>query len=561
MFKKLLDQSQRLLQRRESDILSAAAVITVAGMASSILGLVRNRILVGIFFKTAELRAQLDAYLVAFRLPELVFQLLVIGAISAAFIPVFSKYLYKNEREAYEISSTVLTLVTLVFLLASVIIYIWAEPLTASITAANFSREQIKLAASITRLMLLAQLFFALSSYLTGVIQAYRRFLIPALSPIIYNLGIIGGIIFLTPLLGIYGAALGVVIGALFHLMFQIPLARRLGFSYRLRWNLAHTGVKEMIKLMPPRTLTISVNQLEIFASVYLATALSAGSLTIFNLAQQLMSAPIRIFSVPIGQASLPFLAHETAQEKWEGFRKIFLLSLQHILYLALPASVLLLVLRVPLVRLAFGAKEFPWSATLLTGRVVAILAVSVLAQSVIHILTRAFYALHNTRIPLAVALVSVAANVLTAVVLVFGFNWGVIGLATAMSGAAILQSLLLSAFLWRRVGGFSWEELGKPVTKMMLATLIMGVASWVPLRLLDRFVFDTTRTVPLLLLTVTVGGIGAGVYLASSYLFDINELKVFLGWLIRLKSWRLKWGKTEEVMESASQTQEIKPV
>ena len=118
MFKKLLDQSQRLLQRRESDILSAAAVITVAGMASSILGLVRNRILVGIFFKTAELRAQLDAYLVAFRLPELVFQLLVIGAISAAFIPVFSKYLYKNEREAYEISSTVLTLVTLVFLLA-----------------------------------------------------------------------------------------------------------------------------------------------------------------------------------------------------------------------------------------------------------------------------------------------------------------------------------------------------------------------------------------------------------------------------------------------------------
>lgn len=562
MVKNLLETSQRLLSRQQNTILSAAFMLTGSSLLSALLGLWRNRLLISRFFATPALQQQLDAYWVAFRLPELVFQLLVIGSLSAAFIPVYSAYKEKSAKEANHVASSMMNLVLLVFAVFSVIIFMFAKQFNGLITSVNFSQDQIRLAADLSRIMLLAQLFFAISNFLTGIIQAEQRFLIPALSPLAYNLGIIVGITLLGPFIGIYGAAIGVVIGALFHLMLQVPLALKLGFKHTFVIDFSHRGVREMIRLIPPRTLAISANQLEVFASVYFATALSAGSLTILNIAQALMSAPTRIFSVPIGQASLPFLSKEVARGSYDHFKETVMNSLNHILFLAFPAGLLLLILRIPLVRLAYGTPNFPWSATLLTGKAVAIFSLSLFAQGGMHILIRSFYALHDTRRPFLIALLSVVLNIVFSYIAVFMLKWGILGLAGAMSLASIIQFTVLFGLLNQTVGGFELTKLVMQPIKMLLAAAAMGLALWGPMRLLDKYVFDTTHVLPLIGLTIIVGIIGSVVYLTLAYLFKIPEVSGYINMIHRLGNWRQVLVESDEVIEEPpTQTEEMKPL
>ena len=560
MVNRILRQSQALFARQQNHILSAATVIGLASFLSGIFGLIKTRLLLSHFSATPALKSILDAYWVALRLPELVFQLLVIGALSAAFIPVFSKYWQKDPRESYRISSSVMNLILLIFLVLSVIIFIFARPFNDAITSVQFTSAQLDLAVNLTRIMIFAQLFFAVSNFLTGIIQAQQRFLVPALSPVVYNLGIIAGIVFLTPMIGIYGAAIGVLLGAFLHFLIQLPLALRLGFTYRPVIDLTHPGVRDMFRLMPPRTLAISVSQLELSAMVYFATALSAGSLTILQIAQQLMVAPLRLFSIPIGQASLPFLAKDTAQDDLINFRHTLITSLRQILFLAFPAAMLLIILRIPLVRIVYGTKQFPWATTLLTGKTVAILSLSLFAQAAIHLLIRAFYALHNTKTPFFIALGTVILNILLAYFSVFYWHAGVLGLAASLSLSTLIQFLLLTVTLAHRLPSLFDRSFFLGLAQMLLATFVMGIFLWVPMRLLDRFVFDTTRVINLILLTITAGLTGTGVYLGLSYWLKLPELSAFLTLAHRIGSWHKVLQETEEVLEPASQVQEVKP-
>lgn len=560
MVRLLFSTGQKIIARQSSSILSAATIITGASFLSALLGLVRNRLLVSSFFANEFLASQLDAYWVAFRIPELVFQLLVIGAMSAAFIPVYSKYREKDAEDANRMAASMLNLVILVFVVLSGIIYFNAERFNQLITSDSFTVEQVALAASLTKIMLLAQLFFAASNFMTGIIQAHQRFLLPALSPLAYNLGIILGIVFLTPYFGIYGAAWGVVLGALLHVAIQMPLALSLGFKPRWIFQINHPGVKEMFKLIPPRTLAISVDQIELFASVYFTTGLSAGSLTMLNLGQQLMNAPTRIFSVPIGQASLPFLSKESAKNRIGEFRRILSQTLNQVLFLAFPAGVLLLVLRIPLVRLAYGAAEFPWSATLLTGKLVAIFAMAIFAYGGIHVLVRAFYALHDTRTPLYVAIICVLLSVLLMGISTRYTQGGILGIGLALSISTLTQFLALFLLMHRKYKAIDLMLITRSQSKVMAASAVMGVVLWSLMRLLDKLVFDTTRTIPLIGLTTVVGIIGLLVFLVVAKLLQVPELTAFTGIFRRLGKWRGILSESDEVLETVSQTEEVKP-
>lgn len=558
MVNKFFSQGQKIIASQQNSILSAALVITIASLLSAILGFIRERVLISYFFNTNP--EGLDAFRIASRLPELAFQLLVIGALSAAFIPVFSKYLHKDEKEAYAISSSIINLVLLLFLVVSVIIFINAEKFIGLITSVQFSSDQVSLAANLTRVMLGAQFFFAISNFLTGMIQSHQRFLVPALAPLAHNIGIIAGIIIFMPYLGIYSAAVGIVIGSFLHLIFQIPLAIKLGFSYKWVLNVRHPGVREMIKLIPPRTLTISINQLEYFATGYFATAMTAGSLTLFEIAQRLMSAPIRVFAVPIGQASLPFLSKQSGVDRQEEFKTMIIKSLHKIMYLTLPASVILLVLRIPLVRILYGAKTFPWSATLLTGRAVAILSLSIFAQSAHHIISRSFYALEDTKTPFRLATVSMFVNVVIAYITTFIWKLDIIGIAWALTLSSIFHFITLLFALSRKVGGFNLAALLFPIGKMILATLTTGLFLWIPMRLLDQFVFDTAKVIPLILLTVVVSIIGFGVYIVLSKVLKIEELQEFKKLAQKIGNWKKVLDSSDEVIETASSSQEVNP-
>ena len=417
--------------------------------------------------------------------------------------------------------------------------------------AGGFTPSQLDLMANLTRIMAAAQIFFGFSSFLTGIIQSHKRFLIPALSPVLYNLGIIFGIVILGKSIGIYGAAFGVVLGALMHLVAQIPLAHRLGFRHSLTLHRQSAAVKEMGRLMVPRMLTLSLIQIESTAIITFSSWLSSGTVTLMSIAQQLSGLPVRLIGIPIGQASLPFFSRESGENDIKGLAAIVNNTILEMLYLALPASAIVLVLRIPLVRLAYGADSFPWAETVTTGKLVAILAVSIAARSLTHIMVRVFYALHNTTTPFVISLLSTIINICLSYYFLFVIKSGVVGMAIAVTIASIVETFVLICALYK-LAQFSLSHIAGPFFKMLIVTIITAVSLWVPLRVLDQLIFDTTRTVPLIFLTITVGTIGLAVYLALSYLFEIRQLAVFVRLGKKIGNWQKALGLTRETLDTS---------
>ncbi len=547
MEKNLLRNGRVLLTRRQTNILSAAFVIMVAYGTSGILGILRNRLLAATFFGGRE--AQLDAYFAAFVIPDALFQLLITGALSAAFIPVFSKYLKKSEQEASQFASATINTLTILFLGLAAIIFLFSKQVSFAL-APSLEAINNALLSDLLRIMLFAQIFFALSGFMTAIIQSHQRFLIPALAPIAYNIGIIFGIIFLSQPFGIFGPAFGVIIGAVLHLLIQIPLARKLGFKYSL--NFFHPGVKKVRRLMPLRSATLAVGQIERFIAVFIATPLAAGSLTVFNFSRQLYLLPVTLFGTAIGQASFPTLSSEIAADKKSEFEETIRATLLQALYFSLPAAVILLVLRLPVVRITLGARNFPWEATILTSKTVGFLAAAIPSLSLTAIATRAFYALHDTKTPLFVAVISAILTTITSFTLANTFGFGVVGLAAALALTNLLQTLTLVVILNRKVNIIT-SKLVFPALKMLIATLVTGVFLWAPMRVIDQFILDTTRTINLLILTVSVLGIGAIVYLNLSAVLKIEQLSEVIALGKRIGNWKAILQKSEETLESTN--------
>jgi len=554
MVKNFFKNGQAFLNRQQSSILSAASVLMATVLFSRLLGLLRDRFLAGTFFGSQ--RAwQLDVYFAAFRLPDMIFQLLVVGALSAAFIPIFSKNLLKNKQVAWHVASTVITISLVFFILFAIILAIFAKPLSRLI-APSFSAPEIALMARLTCYLLLAQGSFIVSSFITGILQSYRFFIIPALAPIAYNLGIIFGILVLTPLFGIYGVVLGVIIGALLHLLVQLPLVHSLGFRFHPSFDFRHASVRRVGKLMLPRTLALAVTQIELTVAVYIATSLSVGSLAIFYFAQHLNALPVGLFGATIGQAALPTLSQAVDHSSLEKFKSLLLSSLRQILYLSLPISMIMLILRIPVVRLAFGARGFPWQATLLTGQVVAFFAISVFAQAAIQILVRGFYALNNTKTPLFIGTLVVFLNVPLSIFLSFNQNLGILGLALSISLTSLLHAFLLFIILSRKLKGFDFYQIYWPFFKMSFATIVTGFFLWFPLRVLDQFL-NTAKTFQLIILSLITTIIGLTAYLLLSKILQIKELGSFVNLFKHLKNFSHLISQLPQVLESDSASHE----
>jgi len=543
MVQSLINRSKKFLQTEHKSILSAAFVIAASYMASAMLGLVRNHLLAARFF--GGLEGDLDVYFAAFVLPDTIFQLLVVGAVSAAFIPVFQEHLSRDKEEAHFLSNAALTAIGSILAVLTVVLIIFARPVAGLM--AHYSPEKLDLMANLIRIMSLAQLLFTLSAFLTGILQAQRRFLIPAIAPLLYNFGTITGIYFFSNSLGIYSAALGVVFGAFLHVMVQVPLVKHMGFSPKLVFKPKHPGVVSMLRLMPPRALALGLDQIERWVAVNLTSLLNPGSLSIFSFARQLYALPVSLFGVSLSQASFPALADEAAHKDLIKFRETLGKSLSQIFFFALPASVLVLVLRIPLVRLAFGARSFPWDATLLTARSLAFLSISIAPLAVSQVLTRAFHALKDTRRPLYVGTFSMI--VFTILASIFGSrtSYGVLGITAAMSLSNYLDFIFLYLLLRRRVGNFhiTWR-----LFKMVIASTATALALWGPMRLLDKYVFDTTRTLPLIGLTLIVSGVGFLVYLIFCKILQIEELADVAALAKKLGNWRKILGQSDEVIE-----------
>jgi putative peptidoglycan lipid II flippase len=546
---KLFTSQTQWLEKQQTTILSAAAIITVANIASSLSGLIRQRLLIGSFFHTEESRQAFEALLVAFQVPDMMFQLIVLGALSAAFIPVFSYLKKENEQQAFKMSAIVLNILLLIFIAFGVVIFIFAEPITAFRTGHQFSADQVLIAANLTRIMLVAQLFFAVSNMMSAILQSYQRFILPSIAPILYNVGIVLGVYLFAPYLGIYSAGVGVCIGALLHMAIQVPLTMKLGFKPSLSLNTRFPGVRDLFKLMPPRVLTIGITEIQNLGLGFFATSLPALSFVVIRLAITLITIPIRLFGVPISQASLPFLASEADEKGLGRFKELLLQSMHQISFFAMPASVLILILRVPIVRLVFGTHNFPWTTTITTGRAVAIISVSIAAQAMVQLLIRAFHSLKDTRTPLIITSINVSLYLLGSAAVIFLTNWEVEGIAVVTSATAFLELILFLVFFNRKIGGFLGRSFFFPQFKMVVASFLMAVSLYLPFKILDELVFNTSRTVELIGLTITTSTIGMLVYIYFAALFNIRELRLVTRMLSSLGRWQKTLARSGELL------------
>ncbi|MBI2597388.1 murein biosynthesis integral membrane protein MurJ [Candidatus Daviesbacteria bacterium] len=533
-----------LLYSRQTSILSGAFIIMVTLMLSKVLGLIRDRLLAHVFSPD-----KIDIFWAAFSLPDLVFQIVILGALSVAFIPVFTEhYENKGEKDAFEMARVILNIFLGLFGLATILIYILAQPIIINFIAPGFTFDKQLQVISLTRVILLGQVILVFGSFFIGILQSFQRFVIPSLAPLFYNLGIIIGIVFLSRSYGIMGAAWGVVLGALMHALVQLPLIWSLGFRFKFPPKFFHPGVRELIKLMSVRTLGLAAEQINEKVGIALASLASIGSVTYLTFAQHLQVVPIGLFGATLAQAALPVLSAERARGKIEEFKVTILTTFHQILFLALPATVILIVIRIPVVRLIFGASQFNWEATVLTGATLAYLSIGLTAQAVSLLLVRGFYALKDTKTPVIVSLIVVILNIILSIffVVILKFDVWSIGLANSIS--ALLSGILLFWTLHLKVGKFNLRVVLVPFLKMIMATVIMGMALYIPIKLLDQVIIDTTRTINLLVLTGASSIFALSVYILLVKFLDVRELVTYVELFKRLGEFRAKL-KSKEIL------------
>jgi len=541
MFHFLKNGAKIIFNKKQDDILSAAFVIAVSVGISRALGLVRYRLLAAFFGHDLKL---LDSYIAASVVPDAIFDVLIFGAIALAFIPIFSKYVSREKIEkAWVFSSTMITIGLVIFTVFAVLVMVFANniaPFIAPGLVAKHPETQV-IIGRLLRIMIMAQLFFVVSIFITGILQSFQRFFVPAIASIFYNVGIIIAIIFLAPVIGIYSAAVGMIIGALLHLIVQLPLAISLGFRYKPNLHFKNTDVRETFSLIWPRSLAIGLARVSDLINIALVSIAAVGSIVAFNFAQVLQLAPIAFFATPLAQASLPSLSIKFNADKSEEFKKLFLDSFHQILFLILPASAILAILRIPTVRLIFGAKELPWEITVLTGRTLIAFSFGIAAAALSLLMTRGFHATRDSLTPVKVNLATVAVNITLSLTFIFVLHASIVWLAVAYSFANILNFFLMIYLLDKKVGGFNRIALIVPALKMLLITIITTVALYVPMKLLDQLVFDTTKNIGLILLTSIAAFSGLFVYGFLSWVFNIEQLYIYGHLLKRVLAWPTK--------------------
>ena len=458
-------------EKISESITRSAILIATMGLASRGLGLVRDRIL-AVEFGAGDI---LDAYYTAFKIPDLIYNLLILGALSAAFIPIFAGLISKNgkSKEAWHLVNIMLSVGIVAVAVISFVMLIFSRGIV-NLIAFGYDDSKKELVLEMTRIMLLGPILLGVSGIIGGILNSFKKFFFYSLSPIFYNLGIIIGAVFLTKYFGPRGLALGVVLGSFLHLLIQVPEAYRCGLRFKFNFDWRNRYFKKVVTLMIPRTIGIATSQINLVIVVVLASTLTSGSLAIFNFANNLQSVPLGLFGISFAIASFPVLSRLWTRGDKNKFVLELTDTLRKIIFFIIPLSALMYTLRAQIVRVVLGAGAFNWEDTELTFAALGIFLFSLWAQSLIPLLARAFYAMHNTKIPFIVGVLSELLNISLAVLLIR--SYGVLGLVTAFSISASFNALVLYFWLRKKVGGIRKKGVIRTFFKVSLATLIMVV-------------------------------------------------------------------------------------
>lgn len=532
---------KKLLSGQINSITVAALLVGTTSMASRLLGVLRDRILAGQFGAGDTL----DVYYAAFRIPDLIFNLLVLGALSAGFIPVLSGLINKTplnifkketNQEAWEFVSNALNILGIFLLLLSLVGIVFSHSIVHIITP-GFTEEKQLLTMGLTRIMFLSPIFLGISSVLGGILQSFKRFFLYSLSPIFYNIGIIIGAIYFVPIWGVYGLAYGVVLGAFMHMALQIPLVFKLGYRYIPKINFKDINIRKVGMMTIPRTLSLAVSQINLLIMTIIASTLASGSLAIFNFANNLQFFPISIFGISYAVAAFPALSSVAFDRK--KFVYTFSNTVRQILFFIVPSTVLLLTLRAQIIRAVLGSGNFDWSDTILTMNTLGFFSISLFAQASIPLLTRMFYARHNSKTPFLIGIFSEISNLVLAIY--FSRFLGVAGLALAFSISSILNFILLWFVLRLDIGDMDETRILISSLKFSLAAIAAGIAVQGAKYISANF-FGTDLFISIFFQGLFAGLVGISVYIAFCSLLRSEELFGFWNAIQR----RLPWRKVE---------------
>ncbi|MSQ62060.1 MAG: murein biosynthesis integral membrane protein MurJ [Dehalococcoidia bacterium] len=456
---------------------AAAAVLVAAGfLLSRLLGVVRTAVIARQFGTEPDLAA----YWVAFRLPDLIFQLVAGATLASAFIPTFMQTTtHRGEDAAWRLASSVVNLVlltTLVFAAAAFVLAPMLVPLLApglGSGAAN-ERDLNRLAIDLTRLMLLSPIFFSIGGMLMGILNARRHFLLPALAPVMYNLAIIIGALALAGPFGVRGLAYGVVAGSVLHLLIQIPGLRQVRMRYRLIADWRDEGVGEVLRLMLPRAVGLAAAQANFFiTTIFFASLLGEAAISALTYAWLLMMLPLALFGMAISTAVFPELADAASRDDRAGLRHLIAGNLRLILYFTIPASAGLILLSRPVIALLLQRGAFDAEDTALTQGALIFFALGLFAHASIEILSRGFYALHDTRTPMRAGLLALILNAALSAGLAPVLAER--GLALALTLATVTEAGILYRVLSRRMNGLGKRRTARSLAKTLAGTLLLA--------------------------------------------------------------------------------------
>jgi len=506
--RRILQKVRAFSSASSRTVSGAALVIAVSGVASRLLGFFRDRMLAGRFGAGDTL----DAYYAAFRIPDTLYNLLVMGALSAAFIPIFTEHLSRRDRDgARRLAGDVLRLL-LLSLGGLSFVAVLAAPVIVSLVAPGFHEGKRELTVALTRIMLLSPILLGISAVLGGMLVSLSRFVAYSLAPIFYNAGIIVGILCFVPAAGPIGLGYGVVLGAALHLLVQVPALRGFVPSRPSVRGLFRIGkdVRRVLALMVPRSLGIAANQVGLLLTTVFASSLASGSVAVFTLATNIQSIPIGLFAVSFSLAAFPVLSFSAAEKANGRFFETLSRTTRRILFFVVPLSMILIVFRAQVVRVILGSGRFDWDDTIATFSVLAWLSASLFAQAFIPLFARAFYALQDTKTPFVLALAAEAVHIaLMPFLMPF---LGVSALAIAFSVGSVVNGLLLLFALRKRISEWNDRRFFLEIGKIVLATLVAGLVAQVSksVFLLAPSPLDTFGEVLLQLTLGTVVGLGA---------------------------------------------------
>ncbi len=545
--KRLRFKSVVALANSKLSVKSAAIVLASSTLLSALLGLFRDRLLNSYYLGTYP--TGIDAYTAAFTIPDFMFFILTSGALAVSFIPVFNQRLASgNKKSAWELSSSLLNLLALITLVASILIMIFADPLIRYVVSPGLDESGMILAINMTRVIALNPFLFSIATVLTSIQQAVGRFVFYAFAPAIYNIGIMIGIICFTDGInifgvqifdgGIMGVALGVILGAVLQLIVSLIGLFGLGFDYEFKIRWKNQGFRSILKLLPARSLDQGIDYVNSIVNTNLSSRMGAGAVRSFNQASALHQMPVSLIGVAISTAFFPKLTEELGQGNEEEFNNTFRTALRTIVWIALPVAVIAFFTRGYVVSFISNVGSNTSNGTI--ASVLGALVIAIFARSVFHIASRGFYAYQDTKTPFIVSIIAIGLTMLLSV-LFFKLGYGVDGLGFAQSIGAFIEIVILLVALEHRSRRKIFNKaFWRGFSRMLIASAIAGcvafsLTKFVPLMATDN---SLLITIPKFLLIAIVSLIS---YIVASYFLNLDEAKPLINYVKRILFKNLK--------------------